>query len=138
MRSARPSAAVPLWRRYFKLVVFLAVVLLLNAGGSWLARQIEFEIFPRHDALMQLLVWGAALLYVLLMAMPFLPGIEVGLALMMMLGGKGAVLVLLVHAVSAVDQFRRRQHAATSDSLGNARLAAPPPRGRTCARTRAA
>lgn len=91
--SGRAPEVRSRWAAFVKLGLFLTVVIMLNVGGSWLARQIDFQIFPRHDLLMQAVVWGAALLYLMLMATPFMPGIEVGLALMLMLGGKGAILV---------------------------------------------
>lgn len=75
------------------LVLFVGLVLALNLGGSWLAQQIEFQVFPRHDRLLQGVVLAVAALYLLLMALPFMPGIELGLALLVLLGSKGAVLV---------------------------------------------
>ena len=44
--------------------------------------------------------WFSILAYVLWMAMPFVPGIELGLALMVMLGPKGVVLVYLCTLLS--------------------------------------
>jgi hypothetical protein len=41
------------------------------------------------------IVFGSAVLYVVLMALPFMPGIEIGLMLMAMLGVGGIVLVYL-------------------------------------------
>ncbi len=90
----------PRWARWLKLALLLGVILLLNLGGSWLARQIDFQLFPRHEPYLQALVLAAVLLYVLLMATPFMPGIEVGLALMVLLGSKGALLVYLCTLVS--------------------------------------
>ena len=80
-------------RRTVGLLLFVAVVLALNLGGSWLTRQIEFQVFPRHDAMLEAVVLVAAALYVLLMALPFMPGIELGLALLVLLGAQGAILV---------------------------------------------
>ena len=81
--------------RVVKWLLVIATILLLNLGGNWLLRHIDFQLFPRHDELMHLMVMGAALLYVLLMALPFMPGIEIGIALMILLGQKGALLVYL-------------------------------------------
>ena len=86
---------IPLYRRLFKLLVFVGVLVMLNFGGNWLLQQIDFQLFPRHEALMHLMVMGAIALYVLLMAIPFMPGIEIGLALMVLLGNKGALLIYL-------------------------------------------
>lgn len=81
--------------RYLKLVLILASILVLNIGGSWLANQVNVQLFPRHDSLLNAIVLMAILSYVLLMAIPFMPGIEVGLVLMLVLGSKGALLVYL-------------------------------------------
>jgi hypothetical protein len=83
------------FKRFVKLLLLVLVVVLINYGGTWLARQIDFQLFPRHDPMLQLVIAGCALLYVILMAIPFLPGIEIGLALMILLGNKGALLVYL-------------------------------------------
>jgi hypothetical protein len=82
-------------KRFAKLLLLVIAVVLINFGGSWLARQIDFQLFPRHDSMLQLAIAGCALLYIILMAIPFLPGIEIGLALMLLLGNKGALLVYL-------------------------------------------
>jgi hypothetical protein len=82
-------------RRLVKFLLLILVVVSINIGGTWLTHQIEFQLFPRHDSMLQFMVLGATLLYVLLMAIPFMPGIEIGLALMILLGSKGALLIYL-------------------------------------------
>jgi hypothetical protein len=93
--SKHVTAAPSRWRRLLKVGLFLAVVIILNVAGTWLARQVDFQLFPRHEPLMHAFVLGVVLLYIILMATPFMPGIEVGLALMLLLGSKGALLVYL-------------------------------------------
>lgn len=80
---------------YLKIVCVLAVVAALNIVGTWLSHQVNFQLFPRHDSMLHAMVLGSVLFYVLLMAIPFMPGVEIGLALMLLLGGKGALLVYL-------------------------------------------
>jgi len=79
--------------RYAKIAFVLVVLVLLNVFGTWLSHQINFQLFPRHDSLLHAMVLGSVLLYIISMAIPFMPGIEIGLALMLLLGGKGALLV---------------------------------------------
>lgn len=81
--------------RYLKIALVLAIVVALNIVGTWLVQQINFQLFPRHDSILHTIVVGAVVVYVLLMAIPFMPGIEIGLALMLMLGSEGALLVYL-------------------------------------------
>ena len=93
--SNHHRAVFPKPDRYLKILLILTIILGLNIGGSWLASQVNFQLFPRHDSILHAMVLMAALSYVLLMAIPFMPGIEVGLVLMLMLGSKGALLVYL-------------------------------------------
>lgn len=79
--------------RYLKFVLILFVIVAVNIGGSWLVRQVDFQIYPRHEPILHILLLSLVGLYILLMALPFMPGVEVGLALMMILGSKGVVLV---------------------------------------------
>ena len=82
-------------RRLVKLLIIVAAIAVLNLGGNWLLQQLDFQLFPRHDSLMHVAILGIAVVYILLMAIPFMPGIEIGLGLMMLLGYKGALLVYL-------------------------------------------
>ena len=77
------------------MLIIVAAIAVLNLGGNWLLQQLDFQLFPRHDSLMHVAILGIAVVYILLMAIPFMPGIEIGLGLMMLLGYKGALLVYL-------------------------------------------
>lgn len=97
--------AVSKSKRFVKFLLFVLIVVSINIGGTWLAHQIEFQLFPRHDLMLQFMVFGSTLLYVLLMTIPFMPGIEVGLALMILLGSKGALLVYLCTVMALAISF---------------------------------
>ncbi|MBM7456015.1 hypothetical protein HNR62_001895 [Oceanisphaera litoralis] len=86
--------------RSLRLALLIGIVIALNMGGSWLAGQLDLQLFPRHEALINIMVLAAVCLYIGLMALPFMPGIEIGLALMMLLGSKGALLVYLCTLVA--------------------------------------
>jgi hypothetical protein len=88
---AGPSRSV----RCIKILLLIAVVVLLNSGGGWLAHQINFQLYPRHEPYLHYVILGSFGLYILLMTLPFMPGIEIGLALMLFLGSKGIILVYL-------------------------------------------
>ncbi len=81
--------------RYLRLLLLLLIILAINTGGAWLVHQVDFQIFPRHEPVLHILVLSFIAFYILLMTLPFMPGIEVGVALMLLLGSKGAVLVYL-------------------------------------------
>ncbi len=99
------AAGAPEARRrlplYLKLIAILAAVLLLSAGGNWLADQINMQIFPHREAMLML----AVIAYVLLMAIPFMPAIEVGLGLMLLMGSTGAVLAYLCTLIALSISF---------------------------------
>jgi hypothetical protein len=82
-------------KRYFRIAIVLVNIILLNVAGIWLGHQINFQLFPRHESMLQGVLLIALLLYILLMATPFMPGIELGLAVMLLLGSKSALLIYL-------------------------------------------
>jgi len=77
------------------IVLFLGVLLFLNYGVSKLTDLLAFQMYPSKLNIAIFIVFSSATLYVVLMALPFMPGMEVGLMLMAMLGGGGIVLVYL-------------------------------------------
>jgi hypothetical protein len=94
MSEVRQAAAeTPKIRRFFKISLIVGFLVVLNYGGSLVVEQINFQLWPEHELLMVTVLWVAIVVYVLWMALPFVPGIELGLALMIMLGTRGIVLV---------------------------------------------
>ena len=83
-----------------KIALFLGILVFLNYAMGWLANFIAFQMWPRHINMAFFLLFASIGLYILLLAIPFLPGIEVGLMLMAMLGAKGIVLVYLCTVLS--------------------------------------
>jgi hypothetical protein len=77
------------------IVLFLCILLFLNYGVVKLSDLLAYQMWPRDVDMVVFVVIGSAILYVVLMALPFMPGIEVGLMLMAMLGVGGIVLVYL-------------------------------------------
>ncbi|WP_300319898.1 hypothetical protein [Accumulibacter sp.] len=100
-----PGAAPAKSVRWLRIALVVAAVVALNVGGSWLAQLLEFQVFPRHDAMLLAVVLATTALYLLLMLIPFMPGIEIGLALMMTLGSKGALLVYLCTVLALSTSF---------------------------------
>lgn len=78
-------------------MLFLGILLFLflNYAVARLADLLAFQMWPSDVDTVVFLVFSSAALYVVLMALPFMPGIEVGLMLMAMLGVGGIVLVYL-------------------------------------------
>jgi len=86
--------------RVIKILLLIATIVLMNSGGSWLAHQVDFQLYPRHEPALNLMILGSFGLYILLMTLPFMPGIEIGLTLMLFLGSKGILLVYICTLVA--------------------------------------
>jgi hypothetical protein len=93
MEGAAWPAGASAWRMA---AVGLAVIA-LGAAGHWAFELHRLPVLPEEVPLFDTVIALALLAYVLAMALPFVPGIELGLALMMMLGDEG---VLLVYAAT--------------------------------------
>ena len=76
-------------------LLLLGILFFLNYGVARLTDLLAFQMWPSDVDTAIFIVFGSAVLYVVLMALPFMPGIEIGLALMAMLGVGGIVLVYL-------------------------------------------
>jgi uncharacterized membrane protein YdjX (TVP38/TMEM64 family) len=85
--------------------VIAVVIVLANIGISWLIDRLEIQIWPQHLEIVDRAVLIAMILYVGLMATPFLPGIEIGLALMSMLGPKGVLVTYICTLVALTISF---------------------------------
>jgi hypothetical protein len=66
-------------RRFLKISLIVGFLVLLNYGGSLVVEQINFQLWPQHEHIMITMLWFSILVYVLWMAIPFLPGVELGL-----------------------------------------------------------
>jgi hypothetical protein len=94
MSEARQAPAeTPRIRRFLKISLIVGFLVLVNYSGGLVVEQINFQVWPEHERLMITVLWFAIVVYVLWMALPFVPGIELGLALMVLLGTRGIILV---------------------------------------------
>ncbi len=83
-----------------KVAVFAVILVFLNYAAGWLANLVAFQMWPQHMNMAVFFLFASVVSYMLLLAIPFLPGIEVGLMLMAMFGTKGIVLVYLCTVIS--------------------------------------
>ena len=76
-------------RRGFKAIIkILLLVLLIVAGNflsGWIADQLNFELRPSNEHIVHRVIMLSVIAYTLLMAFPFVPGVEIGLALIVIL-----------------------------------------------------
>ena len=99
---------VPADRRFaglVKLSIFLAIVVAGNLLTRGMVDGLEITIRPSTEATLHRIIMVSMAAYVLLMAIPFVPGVEIGLALMMILGPKIVPLVFGCTIVSLTLAF---------------------------------
>lgn len=89
----------------FRFSLVVAAIVLLNIGASSVIERLEIQIWPEHLDLVDRVVLTGVILYICLMALPFLPGVEIGLAFMMMLGTKGIVLIYVCTLIALAIAF---------------------------------
>jgi len=102
--SESPLFTAPRFRCRRLLLVALAL-LALNFGGAWLVAQLNFQIWPRHNDMIELIVVAMFFSYIFIMMLPFVPGIEIGIAIMLMTGQGGIVLVYLCTQIALALSF---------------------------------
>jgi hypothetical protein len=88
-----------------KVALFLLILVILNYGMGWIAQRIAFQLWPRHTGMVLTLLTASVFAYVLLLAIPFLPGVEIGLMVMVLLGRPGIVLVYLATVLALTLSF---------------------------------
>ena len=94
------------WRSTLvKLAVVVAAIFLANFGASKIIDALEIQIWPSHVEIIDRAVLVSVILYVVLMATPFLPGIEIGLALMVMLGPEGVIITYIATLLALTLSF---------------------------------
>lgn len=77
-----------------RLALFAGVIFAIYYGiESLLAMSLHAEAGSRSAAMSQGILWGAVVAYAFLIALPFVPGIEIGVSLMMLRGADMALIV---------------------------------------------
>lgn len=88
-----------------KCLLVVAVIVLLNLGVSWAVEKLEVQVWPEHLELVDRVVMTGVIVYICLMALPFLPGVEIGFAFMMVLGPKGIALIYICTLIALAIGF---------------------------------
>ncbi|MEW8525833.1 MAG: hypothetical protein AB2552_22600 [Candidatus Thiodiazotropha endolucinida] len=78
-----------------KVFTILLALIALNVLISNLIDALEIQIWPEHLDIVDRAVVIGIFLYIILLATPFLPGLELGLILMMVLGPKGVFVIYI-------------------------------------------
>lgn len=70
----------------WKLALFIGVLIGASYAGNWVTGQLTPHLTPSTEPTLHRLIMTAITVYVLLMMLPFVPGVEIGLAMMVMFG----------------------------------------------------
>ncbi len=76
-------------------LVILGVAYLANQAGDWIGQRLKMEITPENESVIFGATIIAIVLYALLISLPFVPGVEIGIGLMVMFGTPMAIPVYL-------------------------------------------
>jgi hypothetical protein len=88
-----------------KIFFFICLIILGNYLSQWVIEGLDFEITPVNEPTVHRIIITSMILYTILMALPFVPGAEIGLGVMMILGPKIVPLVYLCTVVSLLLSF---------------------------------
>ena len=69
-----------------KLACLVLLIAAANLAADWIVEALEFEIRPGNEDMVHRAIMFSAAAYAVLIAIPFVPGVEIGLALIAMLG----------------------------------------------------
>jgi uncharacterized membrane protein len=83
------------WQGLLKIGLLILLILAANVFADWIAGLLSFELLPSNEDFVHRMIMTSALIYAVLMAIPFVPGVEIGLALIGMLGPPIVFLVYL-------------------------------------------
>jgi len=92
--AATRSFKVP-WSALIKILCFLLLVIGGNLASEALADAFNLEIRPSNEDMVHRMLMIAASVYALLIAIPFVPGVELGLAIIALLGPPIVFLIYL-------------------------------------------
>jgi len=85
-----------------KLGLFLAVLVAANQAGNWIMGELSLTLRPSNEVYFHRLIMTALIIYVLLMALPFVPGVEIGMTMMALFGPKIVPLVYVATVVALI------------------------------------
>lgn len=93
VRTGRSELHRALLRFALKAVLFVGVLIAAKYAGDQVLKQLTPHLTPSTEPAIHRLIMIAIAAYILLMMLPFVPGAEIGLGMMMMFGPKIAPLV---------------------------------------------
>ena len=99
-----PVAGFP-WRSLLKIGGILILILAGNLFTDRVLELLHFELLPSNERIVHRMIMVLAVVYIVLLALPFVPGVEIGLTLIAMLGPPIVFLVYISTVVGLLLGF---------------------------------
>ena len=100
-KQSKSSSAKKRWRAVAKLIFLALLILVANLVADWVVADLKLELRPSNEDAVHQVLMISALVYALLLAIPFVPGVEIGLALIGMIG-PGIVFLVYVSTIAGL------------------------------------
>ena len=90
---------------FLKIIYLILLIIAANYAASWVTGVLKMELRPSNEALVHKTIIISAIIYTFLLAIPFVPGAEIGLALIGMFGPKIVFLVYVCTLAGLLTSF---------------------------------
>ena len=100
-----PPLSIFRWQTLAKIALLICLIVVGNYLTHAIATALDFDIRPTNEEVVHRSILVAAAVYTLLLAIPFVPGAEIGLALIAMLGPPIAFLVYVCTVAGVTISF---------------------------------
>ena len=102
------SSAPPVrqrWHLLFRIALVIAFIVCVNLFARWLWHQLEMEVNPENMHVVHGIIITSLLVYTILIAIPFVPSVEIGLGMIILLGADLAPLVYMFTVIGCSLSF---------------------------------
>jgi hypothetical protein len=93
------------WQIFLKLTCLILLIVGINFAADWVVSALSIELRPNNEELIHRIIMVSSIIFGLLVAIPFVPGVELGLALIGMFGPQIVFLVYLTTLIGLSISF---------------------------------
>ncbi len=93
------------WQIFLKLTCLILLIVGINFAADWVVSALSIELRPHNEELIHRIIMVSSIIFGLLVAVPFVPGVELGLTLIGMFGPQIVFLVYLTTLIGLSISF---------------------------------
>jgi hypothetical protein len=97
----RTRASKRSWQTLAKIASLILLIVAANIAADWVIDFLKLELRPRNEDAVHQAIMTSSVIYSFLIAIPFVPGVEIGLALIGMIG-PGIVLLVYLSTIAGL------------------------------------